>query len=338
MVLTSAPLGVTLNMMKLKHLIDNRELALYLLQHWGYDQNRREVLDQFRISANAIYPFYREGELLFLRFAPLEEKPVEFVKSELEFMEYLRHRGLGVAKPVPTQNGEALLQCSTPWGDYAAVVFTRAKGQRADRITGNDKFYYLYGKSLGRLHALSGEYTPKANPRPDWAEQLSWMEGCLTKCNAPMPAIREAKRLREELSCLPQTTHNYGLVHYDYELDNVFYDADSESITVIDFDDAHYHWFAMDVVATLNNLEEELAEADVTKAQSNFLEGYRSEMDYPDALRVHEPLFMRYGSLFKYTRCMRSAHEPVANEPEWMTGLRKHLADIMSRLERSFGC
>jgi len=324
-------------MMKLKHLIDNRDLALTLLQNWGYNQNRREVLDQFRISANAIYPFYRDGDLLFLRFAPVEEKSVALVQAELDFMEYLRHRGFGVAATVPTHNGESLLTCNTPWGDYAAVVFTRAPGQRADRITGTEHFYNQYGKALGRLHALSREYTPQANPRPDWSEQLAWMEACLKDCGAPQAALEEVKRVCDHLSQLPRTPQNYGLIHYDYELDNVFYDADSDTITVIDFDDVHYHWFAMDVVATLHNLQEELAEEQVEKAQRSFLEGYRSVMDYPEAARVSEPWFEKYANLFKYTRCLRSAHEPVPNEPEWMTGLRRHLGDIMARLERSYG-
>ena len=46
--------------MRLKHLVDNRDLALHLLGNWGYDRNRLDVLDQYRISANAIYPFYRD--------------------------------------------------------------------------------------------------------------------------------------------------------------------------------------------------------------------------------------------------------------------------------------
>lgn len=324
-------------MMKLKHLIDNRELALHLLQAWGYDPNRLDLLDQFRISANAIYPFYREGKLLFLRFAPQEEKSPAFVQSELDFMDYLRQRGLGVAETVPARSGETLLTCSTPWGDYTAVVFTRAPGQRADRINGTGQFYDLYGQTLGRLHALSREYAPSAAPRPDWAAQLNWMQACLAECDAPFPALEEANRLRAELSRLPQTERNYGLIHYDYELDNVFYDEESGRITVIDFDDAHYHWFGMDVVATLNNLREELDEAYVEDAQRRFMEGYRSQMDYPDSQRMLEPLFVRYANLYKYTRCLRSVHEPVANEPEWMQNLRKYLAGLMAGLEQSFG-
>ncbi len=41
-------------------------------------------------------------------------------------------------------------------------------------------------------------------------------------------------------------------------MDNVFYDEQSDTFNPIDFDDAVYHWFIMDVEQSLNNLREDL--------------------------------------------------------------------------------
>jgi len=58
------------NMLKLKYLFDNRDLAIMLLENWDYNRDRVDALDHFRISANAVYPFFMGDAPHFLRFAP----------------------------------------------------------------------------------------------------------------------------------------------------------------------------------------------------------------------------------------------------------------------------
>ena len=76
-------------MLKLKYLFDNRDLALMLLSNWEYDSDKLEMMDYFRISANAVYPFSMNGETCFLRFAPFEDKQPQAVQAELEYLRYL---------------------------------------------------------------------------------------------------------------------------------------------------------------------------------------------------------------------------------------------------------
>ena len=53
-------------------------------------------------------------------------------------------------------------------------------------------------------------------------------------------------RLYTQLEQLPVSPAGYGLVHYDFEPDNVFYDG--ETCHVIDFDDSMEHFYAIDLV------------------------------------------------------------------------------------------
>lgn len=46
------------------------------------------------------------------------------------------------------------------------------------------------------------------------------------------------------------------MIHYDFEFDNVFYDDESTTCNIIDFDDAMYHWYAMDIELTLDSLQD----------------------------------------------------------------------------------
>ena len=66
---------------------------------------------------------------------------------------------------------------------------------------------------------------------------------------------------------------NYGLIHYDFEPDNVFYDENSQRCSVIDFDDAMYHWFMMDIVQALEAIRDEMEIDDCSHQEAVFLKG-----------------------------------------------------------------
>ena len=79
-------------MLKLRHLFDNRDLALMLLGNWEYDKNNTDILKFFRISANAIYPYIHNGKTFLLRFIPWDEKTENEMERELEFIQYLQKK------------------------------------------------------------------------------------------------------------------------------------------------------------------------------------------------------------------------------------------------------
>ena len=320
-------------MMKLHNLVDNRELAIHLLSYWGYDEERSEVLSQFRISANAVYPFYRDGKLHFLRFSPLAEKSLLTLEAELDYLHYLAAQGFGVALLLVAQNGKEIIEASTPWGDYLAVVFRKAEGVRADRVSHSDAFFYGYGKALGQLHCLSKNFQPRLSKRDTWEDKLAWCVACLQKCAAAEKMLFEAKQLMQDLAKLPLDRDCYGLVHYDYELDNVFYDDARQTYSVIDFDDAHYHWYGMDIVGSLDNLDEELEQGLAEKAKQSFLEGYDSCGCKSRELMLHADIFRRYAALFKYTRCLRAIYNQDEDLQPWMGKLREHLRSLITEIE-----
>jgi Ser/Thr protein kinase RdoA (MazF antagonist) len=324
-------------MMKLRHLLDNRDLVLHLLQNWEYDSDQLEILNHYRISSNAIYPFYRDDKVCILRFAPISEKSYAAVKSEMEFMAYLKANDLSVPEPIPAISGEHLLLCDTPWGNYTAAAFHRVPGQRLDQMDLEAEFFEEYGKNLAKLHLLSRNYTPSVDRRATWNDLLEWAEGCLCSCEATKTAFVELNLLREALSELPVNNESFGLVHYDYELDNVFCDAQSGLLSTIDFDDSHYHWYGIDVERALANLEAELDEEVVPIAKANFIRGYQSLLKLNPDILAHFAVFQRYAGFMQYTRCLRAVYKHLDNEPEWMSNLRLHLEELIRKRESAFG-
>lgn len=321
-------------MLKLKHLFTNFDLAREALKNWPHDEESLDgMLAQFRISSNAIYPYYQDGAVCFLRLAPTDEKLCENIAGELSFIRYLRENNFPAAEPIASHSGEFLLTLKTAWGDYFATAFRGVGGIRLDRTDYPDDMMHAYGKTLGRLHALSSRYSPE-NRMWTWEEALSWAEKVLLEYHVPDKAGRELDSLRVALSALPQSNTTYGQVHYDFEPDNVFFETGKELCNVIDFDDGMVHFFALDIEQAFGELRDALSETDAKRAEEIFLRGYREEFDFlPEALETL-PLMRRFVDLYRYARIIRSVAETFDNEPEWMTGLREILGSMISDFEK----
>lgn len=323
-------------MMKLKYLFDNRELAKMLLGNWKYDQASLEMFRDYRISSNAIYPFKNEGKIKLLRFAPVTEKDKNNILAELEFIAYLSSKEYPALKTELSNSGEELVTAKTPWGEYYAAVFHRVPGVRLDDTDLNDDIMFEFGKKLGKLHQLSAKFTP-TNRRWSYEDVLLWIKSNLAEFENQEAALEELNLLKDYFSKLPKTNENYGLVHYDFELDNVFYDKVTATCSVIDFDDAMYHWYVMDIEQTLDSLKEELEPQKYEQAKKCFIEGYRSEYKVTDEMLSLLKVFRRFANLYGYTRILRSAEEVWDNEPEWLVDLRVKLYNAVKRKAVNFG-
>lgn len=324
-------------MMKFKHLFDNRDLTFMLLKNWDYNDNKIECLNDFRISSNAVYPVYIGGVKCFLRFAPTDEKVISHVKAELEFLKYLYKMKYKCVETVPTKDGRELVVSNTPWGNYIAVVFKGVNGKPLTQIEYTQELYFGFGKSLANLHKLSGCYRPVEATRPDWKQQLDWCEKLLRQYETNDTALIEINLLRGFFSKLPQTHNNYGLVHYDFESQNVFYDSKTKEFCPIDFDDSIYHWFIIDIDRSIRAIKNTLDQKYADSAVLNFMSGYRSEVKLSDNELALRPVFKRFCDLYGYTKRLRSLHDKWENEPEWMVVLRNRLTVELSDKVCCFG-
>lgn len=324
-------------MLKFKYLFDNRDLAVMLLENWEYDKENLNLLDSFRISANAVYPFMVDGKVNFLRFTPTEEKSEEDLLAELNFIEYLCDNGYNASNIVKTKGQKRFINAHTPWGNYLAVVFKGVRGKQIERLTYSDELYFGYGKSLGKLHKLSKHYNPKNVTRIDWKQRLIWTKDILKEYSAPNNSIAEVDILLDFFSSMNMEIDNYGLIHYDFELDNVFYNESNKEFYTIDFDDCVYHWYAMDIEQSLDSIKNEIPFAYHKDAQDFFLSGYRTEMNLSEDMQKLFSVFRRYANVFGYARCIRSINETWDNEPDWMNSLRKHIQKCLSEYQKEFG-
>lgn len=356
--------------MKLHSLHDNRELVMQLLDHWDYDADGLDLLDRFRISANAVYPFKCREKLRFLRFAPVSEKRPGQSEAELAFLAWLDRQGYCAGQPVPSRSDRLLEICETQWGRYQASVFEGVAGVRLDGSELTDNRITAYGQSLARLHELSSRYEPLPRNRPwNWKQVLEWSVKTLEEIpvlpvgaygpgfddipaseyeTGPEAAQDEAERLASLFAAFPESPDSLGVIHYDFETDNVFWQQDSNRCVPIDFDDAMVFWYIADIAQALDSLKETIADkAEASKADSLetwqqaacgcFLAGYRSIRPISDEMLAFIPAFLRFTALYGYARIVRSLSEVHPDEPEWMADLRKKLHQLMRERRAVFG-
>lgn len=322
-------------MLKLKNLFPNIDLATMIVENWDYDN--LDFFKYWRISANAMYPFNSQGKVYYLRIAPVDEKIENSIVAELEFLQYLKDNNYMAIQTKLSKNGKELEVVNTPWGKYYAVVFKRVNGKALGDIELTDNIIHLYGKALGRLHKISGSYKPTSQKRSSWIEQLNWVKDVLVDFPEENDAIEEVERLKIFFQSLPITDENYGLIHYDFELDNVFYDENTDDIIPIDFDDSMYHWYAMDIERTINSIKEDIPSERLDEVIRVFLKGYRTEYKISDEMISILPIFTRFANIYGYARILRSIKDKWNNEPEWLVNLRLKFNNTLNERRSMFG-
>lgn len=320
-------------MLKLKDLVENFDLAKEALQHWQYDaETLDDCLQYFRISSNAIYPFHQNGRLCFLRLAPVGEKLLTNLQGELEFILYLRENNYPALEPLQAKEGEYILTLTTQWGDYYATAFYAVEGEPIEDTDFSEDVCLAYGKALGRMHQLSSPFVPTVRKQSHEA-LLELMEKRLTDFRCEKALFDCLAELRRVLSDLPKDAAHYGLLHYDFECDNVFYDEDTGTCNVIDFDDGIYHFYALDVEQAVDSIYEEAPEELAENAVKAFLSGYQSEFSYDGDEQVRS-VMRRFCDLYSYTKLLYCLSESVEDEPDWMVELKEKLSRKAAYLKR----
>jgi len=314
-------------MLKLGYLVENFALAQHALQNWAHDEaTLPERLGWFRISSNAVYPFDRAGRLCFLRLSPAAEKAERELAGEIDFLQYLNRCGYPAMRPIPAEDGRLLLTLDTPWGTWFASAFEGVPGHPLEDLPMTDALARSYGAALGRLHALAMAYDPPVQRRSH-EDVLTWVARTLETHGAPEKARRATAEVAGLLRALPQDRASYGLVHYDFEPDNVFWDG--ETCSAIDFEDGMLHFWAVDVVQALDELDTEWHEA--------FLHGYRAACPDAEVDEREFPLMRRFRDLYSCARLLHCLSEKPAAEPEWMPQLTARLEMSLTELMRSIG-
>jgi len=207
----------------------SNQVAEQILERWTCD---RGSVRFFRSSANFIYHVRDYGDVHFLRFADTSERSHEAIKAEMAVLAAVARAGITVVTPMASQYGKTIETVDTAWGTFHAVVFAALEGQQCELNEFSESGFRTWGETLGKLHAATSALTTIA-ARLSWSDHVAFINNYLP---AGSPVLRaEYSEIVAAISALPITQETYGLIHGDFELDNLVWREAAAS--VLDFDD-----------------------------------------------------------------------------------------------------
>jgi Ser/Thr protein kinase RdoA (MazF antagonist) len=226
-------------------------------------------------------------------------------------LQYLGKNRAAVPKLVKSIQNNLVEYIQTANRTYSVDVSAKIPGENVRKqVLQNQDMSWAktFGQVVGRIHQLAVTNPPVQvlKIRPNWDQigndfippvKLSPEE---IEIHCRRTAILD--RIRE----LPKTTDAYGLVHLDLHLGNILMHADSQAITILDFDDVAFGWFMMDLVAPITDIvvchsgqnKDEIINTYLTEA----IAGYQLERKLIVAHQAQIPLFLGLLEIGLYTR------------------------------------
>ncbi|MED4581910.1 phosphotransferase enzyme family protein [Brevibacillus choshinensis] len=321
-----------MNVVSMVKALESPTIVQSFMALWEHDEGSVQF---WRASSNFVYVWKRGYDRYFLRFSNARDRSLEQIQAEIHFMKYLGEQGYPVVSPLPSKNGKLIETVQDRSESYLGVVFSQAEGISLDWETMTDQQWEQWGNSLGFLHQLSKGYPASHAKRTSWKEIGGFMEAILERHPLEVEARVELAQVNAWLHSMSSSSNQYGLVHYDFQLDNVFWNEADATFSVIDFDDSMYHWFALDLANALADVRE--GQGDEEK-MALFLKGYRSVNEITEEQIQLMPKFARFGQLYQFTKLLQAlgTETEIQIAPDWYHRLRQKLQGILTLRREAF--
>jgi Ser/Thr protein kinase RdoA (MazF antagonist) len=256
----------------------NPNLAIRAVRRYGVAEPKLTPLEGGHFAD--VYAFTKDGVECVLRvIPPNDEIDTRAMTSILEWMGHLAEHGGAVTRPIRSEGGAYLEVIEDGSGTFIATACERASGILAETLPADawtDALVEELGRTTGRMHAIARTY----RPADDFLKRPAWNE--VGNCFHPVESLDESQtrvraRLAEvmdRLNAFPRTEEDFGLIHGDLHGGNFFIDVDTGAVTVFDFDDCCYGWYAMDVAMALFDTLVVYRRSDERAAAREFLSAY----------------------------------------------------------------
>lgn len=276
------------------------------MRRYGIPPGKIRLLDGFE---NILYSFRQGRNRRILRISHSLHRDVYAIRGEIDWLSYLAANSVPVAYPVPSLSGEMVEVLGEGDEYFSATSFVYAPGRPPSREDWQNGLLGKVGRLIGWMNALAKNYQPRdpVGRRPHQIDDIKGFERFLP---AGEEGVAEKHRqMVAGLSQLPTDREVYGLVHQDVHGGNFF--VRNGQITLFDFDDTLYGWFAYDVaMAFFYVLPHDCSSLEhkefARRALSELLEGYRQENSL-DSCWVREiPRFLKQREIDLYIAIHRS--------------------------------
>lgn len=263
------------------------------------------------------------------------------IQGELEWVNYLADGNVAVARAVLSQGRRLVERVEIDESFFLVYSFEKAPGQSARNENWSKNLIETWGETLGRMHRCTKTFVPS---KPEF-RRFQWFEDYSMDIEKYIPSsqprvLEKCRRLKERLYALPADIDAFGLIHCDLHHGNFF--VDDGRITVFDFDDCQYHWFAFDIAIPLFYVlrDKSVDPNDTVFAgnfMSRFLNGYRRENKIEKFWLERIPLFLKVREMELYIVLLA---ENAGNLNDWcqrfMNGRRESIENESPIIDLDF--
>lgn len=222
------------------------EVAAEAASRWGI--NDADLIDLGGFES-FVYEAPIAGADAVLKIGHSDRRSVDLLVAEAEFTRYLAAESITVSAALVSSAGNLVERMPDGSGaEFLATAWSKAPGDAVGRENDDAKFWAAHGALLGRMHSASISYKPTGLRRPDW-DDMVFLDDSLHIPETDIAATQHRDTILRSLRELPKDRGTYGLVHHDAHGGNVLFDG--TAVTIFDFDDCGYNWFANDLAIVM---------------------------------------------------------------------------------------
>ncbi|MDQ1145893.1 Ser/Thr protein kinase RdoA (MazF antagonist) [Bacillus sp. SORGH_AS 510] len=264
-----------------------------------YDLAPEELIPITSGFQNSVYTYYKDGKEYILRVSNRNRKSLSALENELKFIAALEKEEVSVSRPVPSKYNLLIESVD----HFFVVAFEKAQGVPVDVTDANvwnSDVFYNWGKQIGRMHKASQRIQLD---RPKWTKEEPDLLDLLPKIESNLIKERYTELL-DKLRDFQQDSHLFGLIHNDFHQGNFF--VKDRRITIFDFDDCAYHWYAYDLAVSFYHAYWQASsftpeQTDFSKNfWHHFLKGYYEEHTIDIEMLEQIPTFLKIREIFLY--------------------------------------
>jgi amicoumacin kinase len=300
---------------------------------YGITQDKLNKLGGFE---SYVYAYSHAGQERILKITHTLRRSENYIRGELEWLNFLADRGLPVAQAVPSAKGHLIERIPAEGGHYwLLIAYEKAPGHRPTADDWNGDLFTAWGRLVGQMHRHTKSYR-LSNPA---YKRQEWYEEEQLDVRKYLPAheaavIARADELMAHIRTLPTPPDAFGLLHTDLHHGNFF--VDQGRITAFDFDDIHYQWFVSDIAVILFGAtyfpakpyedENEHAQEFLT----HFFRGYHAENRLDPRWLGEIPTFLMLRDLLNFV-IVYQAMDPTTFHEKQQAEFDAHRARIVGR-------
>jgi amicoumacin kinase len=276
------------------------------MRRYGIRQEEIQLLDGFE---SFLYEYRQGAEKRILRITHSLHRAAAAIRGEVDWLRYLAENNVSVAYALPSLTGELVEVLGEGDEYFSASSYIYAPGHPPQREEWNNGLAVRLGQLLGRMNALAKTYQPR-DPRASRPHLLQDIDGFERFLPSGEEAIAEKWRtLVASLHDLPIGRDDYGIVHQDAHGGNFF--VEDEKITLFDFDDTLYAWYAYDVAMAFfymlpHDCSSPENQAFASSVFAQLMEGYNRENRLSSAWLNEIPRFLKLREIDLYITIHRS--------------------------------